>query len=102
METQYATWEKQQEEIEQTKELINRLGAGVNAGRVWSEQKVTLQLHDCCMLQINAVDLCISAICHYLLIAKWKRLMIFAANTAYSVVRYIVIINFYCLQVVFF
>uniref|UniRef100_A0A0D9ZWA7 ABC-transporter extension domain-containing protein n=1 Tax=Oryza glumipatula TaxID=40148 RepID=A0A0D9ZWA7_9ORYZ len=40
VETQYATWEKQQEEIEQTKELINRLGAGVNAGRVWSEQKV--------------------------------------------------------------
>uniref|UniRef100_A0A0E0PJM8 ABC-transporter extension domain-containing protein n=1 Tax=Oryza rufipogon TaxID=4529 RepID=A0A0E0PJM8_ORYRU len=39
VETQYATWEKQQEEIEQTKELINRLGAGVNAGRVWSEQK---------------------------------------------------------------
>uniref|UniRef100_A0A0E0D450 ABC transporter domain-containing protein n=1 Tax=Oryza meridionalis TaxID=40149 RepID=A0A0E0D450_9ORYZ len=40
VETQYATWEKQQEEIEQTKELINRLGAGVNAGRVSSEQKV--------------------------------------------------------------
>uniref|UniRef100_A0A0E0HBJ8 ABC-transporter extension domain-containing protein n=1 Tax=Oryza nivara TaxID=4536 RepID=A0A0E0HBJ8_ORYNI len=39
VETQYATWEKQQEEIEQTKELINRLGAGVNAGRVSSEQK---------------------------------------------------------------
>uniref|UniRef100_A0A0E0RAN6 ABC transporter domain-containing protein n=1 Tax=Oryza rufipogon TaxID=4529 RepID=A0A0E0RAN6_ORYRU len=39
VETQYAAWEKQQKEIEQTKELINRLGAGVNAGRASSEQK---------------------------------------------------------------
>jgi ATPase subunit of ABC transporter with duplicated ATPase domains len=41
VEAQYAAWEKQQKEIEQTKELINRLGAGVNAGRASSEQKVT-------------------------------------------------------------
>ncbi|GJN25704.1 hypothetical protein PR202_gb13567 [Eleusine coracana subsp. coracana] len=39
VQTQYAAWEKQQKEIEQTKELINRLGAGVNAGRASSEQK---------------------------------------------------------------
>ncbi|CAN6363325.1 unnamed protein product [Urochloa humidicola] len=39
VEAQYAAWEKQQKEIEQTKELINRLGAGVNAGRASSEQK---------------------------------------------------------------
>uniref|UniRef100_A0A0D9XTX5 ABC transporter domain-containing protein n=1 Tax=Leersia perrieri TaxID=77586 RepID=A0A0D9XTX5_9ORYZ len=39
VETQYAAWEKQQKEIEQTKELINRLGAGVNSGRASSEQK---------------------------------------------------------------
>jgi ATPase subunit of ABC transporter with duplicated ATPase domains len=38
---QYTAWEKQQKEIEQTKELINRLAAGVNAGRASSEQKVT-------------------------------------------------------------
>ena len=41
VQVQYAAWEKQQKEIEQTKELINRLGAGVNAGRASSEQKVT-------------------------------------------------------------
>ncbi|GJN04836.1 hypothetical protein PR202_ga22411 [Eleusine coracana subsp. coracana] len=29
VQTQYAAWEKQQKEIEQTKELINRLGAGM-------------------------------------------------------------------------
>jgi len=40
VQAQYAAWEKQQKEIEQTKELINRLGAGVNAGRASSEQKV--------------------------------------------------------------
>ncbi|EES08803.1 ABC transporter F family member 5 [Sorghum bicolor] len=39
VQAQYAAWEKQQKEIEQTKELINRLGAGVNAGRASSEQK---------------------------------------------------------------
>ncbi|CAD6256390.1 unnamed protein product [Miscanthus lutarioriparius] len=39
VQAQYTAWEKQQKEIEQTKELINRLGAGVNAGRASSEQK---------------------------------------------------------------
>ncbi|CAL9118640.1 unnamed protein product [Musa textilis] len=39
VETQYAAWEKQQKEIEHTKDLINRLGAGVNAGRASSEEK---------------------------------------------------------------
>ncbi|CAL9054695.1 ABC transporter F family member 5 isoform X2 [Musa acuminata AAA Group] len=39
VEAQYAAWEKQQKEIEHTKDLINRLGAGVNAGRASSEEK---------------------------------------------------------------
>lgn len=39
IEAQYAAWEKQQKEIEQTRELINRLGAGVNSGRASSEAK---------------------------------------------------------------
>lgn len=41
VEVQNAAWEKQQKEIEHTKDLINRLGAGVNAGRASSEEKVT-------------------------------------------------------------
>jgi ATPase subunit of ABC transporter with duplicated ATPase domains len=47
VQTQYAAWEKQQKEIEQTKELINRLGAGVNAGRASSEQKVATPTAGC-------------------------------------------------------
>ncbi|THU53155.1 hypothetical protein C4D60_Mb10t11420 [Musa balbisiana] len=39
VETQYVAWEKQQKEIEHTRDLINRLGAGVNAGRASSEEK---------------------------------------------------------------
>ncbi|KAJ6802432.1 ABC family 1 [Iris pallida] len=39
VEAQYAAWEKQQKEIEHTKELINRLGAGANSGRASSEEK---------------------------------------------------------------
>lgn len=42
VEAQNAAWEKQQKEIEHTKELINRLGAGVNSGRASSEEKVTV------------------------------------------------------------
>jgi ATPase subunit of ABC transporter with duplicated ATPase domains len=41
VETQRAAWEKQQKEIEHTKELIARLGAGASSGRASSEQKVT-------------------------------------------------------------
>ncbi|GMI99395.1 ATP-binding cassette F5 [Hibiscus trionum] len=37
--SQYAAWEKQQKEIEQTKNLINRLGAGANSGRASSAEK---------------------------------------------------------------
>lgn len=40
IEAQNAAWEKQQKEIEQTKDLINRLGAGVNSGRASSAEKV--------------------------------------------------------------
>jgi len=47
IEAQYAAWEKQQKEIEQTRELINRLGAGVNSGRASSEEKVILNCHPC-------------------------------------------------------
>ncbi|CAL9770925.1 unnamed protein product [Musa acuminata subsp. burmannicoides] len=39
VETQHVAWEKQQKEIEHTRDLINRLGAGVNAGRASSEEK---------------------------------------------------------------
>ncbi|CAL9179873.1 unnamed protein product [Musa hybrid cultivar] len=39
VETQHMAWEKQQKEIEHTRDLINRLGAGVNAGRASSEEK---------------------------------------------------------------
>ena len=42
IETQNAAWEKQQKEIEQTKDLIHRLGAGANSGgassgKFWSK-----------------------------------------------------------------
>ncbi|KAG9451210.1 hypothetical protein H6P81_011175 [Aristolochia fimbriata] len=39
IEAQYAAWEKQQKEIEHTKDLINRLGAGANSGRASSAEK---------------------------------------------------------------
>ncbi|KAJ1398607.1 P-loop containing nucleoside triphosphate hydrolase [Sesbania bispinosa] len=39
VEAQYTAWEKQQKEIEQTKDLINRLGAGANSGRASSAEK---------------------------------------------------------------
>ncbi|CAJ2641658.1 unnamed protein product [Trifolium pratense] len=39
IETQYAAWEKQQKEIEHTRELISRLGAGASSGRASSAEK---------------------------------------------------------------
>ncbi|KAH7851911.1 hypothetical protein Vadar_018248 [Vaccinium darrowii] len=39
IETQYAAWEKQQKEIDHTKDLISRLSAGVNAGRASTAEK---------------------------------------------------------------
>ncbi|XP_027190553.2 ABC transporter F family member 5 [Cicer arietinum] len=39
IETQYAAWEKQQKEIEQTRELISRLGAGASSGRASTAEK---------------------------------------------------------------
>ncbi|TQD92159.1 hypothetical protein C1H46_022245 [Malus baccata] len=39
IETQNAAWEKQQKEIEQTRDLIHRLGAGANSGRASSAEK---------------------------------------------------------------
>ncbi|XP_072979709.1 ABC transporter F family member 2-like [Typha angustifolia] len=46
VEAQYAAWEKQQKEIEHTKDLINRLGAGVNSGRASSEEKKLEKLQE--------------------------------------------------------
>lgn len=40
IEAQFAAWEKQQKEIEHTRDLISRLSAGVNAGRASSAEKV--------------------------------------------------------------
>lgn len=39
-ETQFSAWEKQQKEIEQTRDLISRLSAGANAGRASTAEKV--------------------------------------------------------------
>ncbi|GAB2260155.1 hypothetical protein Droror1_Dr00011010 [Drosera rotundifolia] len=46
IETQLAAWEKQQKEIEHTKDLINRLGAGANSGRASSAEKKLEKLQD--------------------------------------------------------
>ncbi|WOL02712.1 ABC transporter F family member 5 isoform X2 [Canna indica] len=46
VEAQYAAWEKQQKEIEHTKDLINRLGAGANSGRASSEEKKLEKLQE--------------------------------------------------------
>jgi len=40
VEAQLAAWEKQQKEIEHTRELISRLGSGANSGRASSAEKV--------------------------------------------------------------
>ncbi|KAL3613455.1 ABC transporter F member 5 [Castilleja foliolosa] len=46
IEAQFAAWEKQQKEIEQTKDLINRLSAGANAGRASTAEKKLEKLED--------------------------------------------------------
>ncbi|PQM36193.1 ABC transporter F family member 5 [Prunus yedoensis var. nudiflora] len=46
IETQNAAWEKQQKEIEQTKDLIQRLGAGANSGRASSAEKKLEKLQE--------------------------------------------------------
>ncbi|PIN20225.1 putative transporter (ABC superfamily) [Handroanthus impetiginosus] len=46
IEAQFAAWEKQQKEIEQTKDLISRLSAGANAGRASSAEKKLEKLQD--------------------------------------------------------
>ncbi|XP_027354821.1 ABC transporter F family member 5 [Abrus precatorius] len=46
IEAQYAAWEKQQKEIEQTKDLISRLGAGANSGRASSAEKKLERLQE--------------------------------------------------------
>ncbi|CDP12894.1 unnamed protein product [Coffea canephora] len=46
IEAQFAAWEKQQKEIQQTKELMNRLSAGANAGRASTAEKKLEKLQD--------------------------------------------------------
>ncbi|KAM7514266.1 hypothetical protein LguiA_003849 [Lonicera macranthoides] len=46
IETQLAAWEKQQKEIEHTKDLIHRLGAGANSGRASTAGKKLEKLQD--------------------------------------------------------
>ncbi|KAM0936834.1 putative ABC transporter, AAA+ ATPase domain, P-loop containing nucleoside triphosphate hydrolase [Dioscorea sansibarensis] len=46
VEAQYQAWEKQQKEIEHTKDLISRLGAGANSGRASSEEKKLERLQE--------------------------------------------------------
>lgn len=46
IETQYAAWEKQQKEIDHTKDLISRLSAGVNAGRASTAEKKLEKLQE--------------------------------------------------------
>lgn len=44
IEAQYAAWEKQQKEIEQTRDLISRLSGGANSGRASTAEKVYMDL----------------------------------------------------------
>ncbi|CAO2836637.1 unnamed protein product [Amaranthus hypochondriacus] len=46
IEAQFAAWEKQQKEIEQTRDIINRVGAGVSAGRASTAEKKLEKLQD--------------------------------------------------------
>lgn len=46
VEAQLAAWEKQQKEIEHTRELISRLGAGANSGRASSAEKKLERLQE--------------------------------------------------------
>ncbi|KAG7554747.1 ABC transporter-like [Arabidopsis suecica] len=46
VEAQFAAWEKQQKEIEATKDLISRLGAGANSGRASSAEKKLEKLQE--------------------------------------------------------
>ncbi|KAK6118413.1 hypothetical protein DH2020_047830 [Rehmannia glutinosa] len=46
VEAQFAAWEKQQKEIDQTRDLISRLSAGANAGRASTAEKKLEKLQD--------------------------------------------------------
>lgn len=46
IEAQYAAWQKQQKEIDHTKDLISRLGAGANSGRASSAEKKLERLQE--------------------------------------------------------
>ncbi|KAK1289197.1 ABC transporter F family member 5 [Acorus calamus] len=44
--TQYEAWEKQQKEIDRSRDLISRLGAGANSGRASAEEKKLEKLQE--------------------------------------------------------
>ncbi|KAI3925021.1 hypothetical protein MKW92_035467 [Papaver armeniacum] len=46
IEAQYAAWEKQQKQIDHTKDIIHRLGAGANAGRASTAEKKLEKLQE--------------------------------------------------------
>lgn len=46
VQSQFAAWEKQQKEIELTRDLISRLGAGANSGRASTAEKKLEKLQD--------------------------------------------------------
>lgn len=46
IEAQFAAWEKQQKEIDQTKDIINRVGTGVSVGRGSTAEKKLERLQD--------------------------------------------------------
>ncbi|KAK9111138.1 hypothetical protein Scep_018657 [Stephania cephalantha] len=46
VETQYAAWEKQQKQIEHTKDMISRLSAGANSGRASTAEKKLEKLQE--------------------------------------------------------
>ncbi|KAK4759494.1 hypothetical protein SAY87_022625 [Trapa incisa] len=46
VQAQYAAWEKQQKEIDHTRDLISRLGAGANSGRASSAEKKLERLQE--------------------------------------------------------
>ncbi|KAL0396125.1 UNVERIFIED_CONTAM: ABC transporter F family member 5 [Sesamum calycinum] len=55
IEAQLAAWEKQQKEIEQTRDLISRLSAGANAGRASTAEKVYIDTLICYFIIIMKV-----------------------------------------------
>ena len=59
VEAQYAAWEKQQKEIEATKDLISRLSAGANSGRASSAEKVLTSTYEAENMYETYLNLCL-------------------------------------------